>query len=98
MEQLQSVMAFTDAPPKDTFDKSQAEELRSWVSRGAEAAAGPHYHPAPNRAITLHPHRHATIPSLTLLQLMPVRTPSSSLLGPIDPSFRALSGRLKFTV
>ena len=23
---------------------------------------------------------------------------SSSLLGPIDPSFRALSGRLKFTV
>jgi len=33
-------MAFTDAPPKDTFDKRDTEELQNWVSRGAEAAAG----------------------------------------------------------
>ena len=30
--------------------------------------------------------------------IRPAKQQSSSLLGPVDPSFRALSGRLKFTV
>ena len=37
-------------------------------------------------------------PRVVYSSLIVVHRASSSLLGPVDPSFRALSGRLRFTV
>ena len=66
---------------------------RDGADRGGWGGAGLLLPPRGEAARVPPPH-----PTLSIRRLQVVHRVSSSLLGPVVPSFRALSGRLKFTV